>query len=88
MSVTVSQKILTSKKYDDLGVIASTDAETVDVTYTAVNVDSITTSGATAYFDVHIGGSKTNKRFAFTFSYTGSGNPLDQAESALKTYLS
>ena len=88
MSITVSQKILTSTQYDNLGVIAATEATSVDVTYTVVNVDSITSSEATAYFDVSIGGNKTNKRFALRFSYSGSGNPLDQAESALKTYLS
>ena len=87
MSVTSTQKLLTATQYGSLGVIESSKEISVDVTYTVVNIDNITADSATAYFDVAIGGDKTNKRFAFTFPYSGEGAPLSLAEAALKSYL-
>ena len=41
----------------------------------------------TALFSVAVGNEKSPFDYSFTFQYSGSGNPLDEAEPALKAVL-
>ncbi|WP_421016023.1 hypothetical protein [Klebsiella michiganensis] len=48
---------------------------------------SIDGENVTARFSVEIGGIQGRFPHEFTFKYSGSGNPLDEAEAALKASL-
>ena len=87
MSITVTQQIIKSTDYGSLGVITDLTPASVDVTYSVNSLTSLSDQNATATFDVQIGGLPTSKRLTFQYKYTGTGNPLDQAEEALKSYL-
>mgnify|MGYP001417772818 CR=1 FL=1 len=85
MSITVSQKISSLTYYPGFG--ASTDSS-VDVTYTVARIVLFDGTMVTAEYDVSVGSDKAVIPYRFTFKYSGSGNPLDQAEPALQSYLS
>lgn len=87
MSVTISQTLTREISYPDLGVTVPGGSETVDVTYTAESINSFDGVNVTALYGVEIGGEKSPYPHAFTFKYSGSGNPLDEAEPALKAAL-
>jgi hypothetical protein len=82
MPITVSQTLTREINYPDLGVTVPGGAETVDVTYTAVRINSFDGVVVTALYDVEIGGVRSPLNYAFTFGY-GGGNPLDEAELKL-----
>lgn len=83
MSVTITQTLTKEINYPDLGVTVPGGSETVDVTYTAESINAFDGVNVTAIYAVEIGGEKSPYPHAFTFKYSGSGNPLDEAESAL-----
>lgn len=87
MPVTISQNLTREINYPDLGVTVPGGSETVEVTYTAESINSFDGIDVTALFAVEIGGEKSPYPHAFTFKYSGSGNPLDEAESALTASL-
>ena len=84
MSVTVTQKLTQEIYYPDIGVTVPAGSVEVDVTYTVSGISSFDGTNVTAIFQVEISGEKSQSPYAFTFPYSGSGNPLDGAESALK----
>lgn len=87
MSVTLTQTLTKEINYPDLGVTVPGGSEIVDVIYTAESINSFDGVNVTALYAVEIGGEKSPFRHAFTFKYSGSGNPLDEAEPALKAAL-
>ncbi|MDU6380751.1 MAG: hypothetical protein E6558_11375 [Klebsiella pneumoniae] len=87
MSVTISQTLTREISYPDLGVTVPDGAESVDVTYTAESINSFDGTNVTALYAIEIGGKKSPYPHAFTFRYSGSGNPLDEAEPALKAAM-
>ncbi|PXH65286.1 hypothetical protein DMT41_00125 [Klebsiella variicola] len=87
MSVTISQTLTREISYPDLGVTVPGGSETVDVTYTAESINSFDGTNVTALYAIEIGGKKSPYPHAFTFRYSGSGNPLDEAEPALEAEL-
>jgi hypothetical protein len=87
MSVTITQTLTKEINYPDLGVTVPGGSETVDVTYTAESINAFDGVNVTAMYAVEISGEKSPYPHAFTFKYSGSGNPLDEAESALAASL-
>ena len=87
MSVTVSQTLTKEINYPDLGGTVPGGSEIVDVTYTAESINAFDGVNVTAMYAVEIGGEKSPYPHAFTFKYSGSGNPLDEAEPALEAEL-
>lgn len=87
MSVTITQTLTKEINYPDLGVTVPGGSETVDVTYTAESINAFDGVNVTAIYAGEIGGEKSPYPHAFTFKYSGSGNPLDEAESALAASL-
>ncbi|HDT5164085.1 TPA: hypothetical protein QHS25_004913, partial [Klebsiella quasipneumoniae subsp. similipneumoniae] len=83
-----SQTLTREINYPDLGVTVPGGSETVEVTYTAESINSFDGVNVTALYAVEIGGEKSPYPHAFTFKYSGSGNPLDEAEPALKAAMS
>ncbi|HFX6758008.1 hypothetical protein [Klebsiella variicola] len=87
MSVTITQTLTKEINYPDLGVTVPGGSETVDVTYTAESINAFDGVNVTAMYAVEIGGEKSPYPHAFTFKYSGIGNPLDEAEPALRGSL-
>ncbi|HBW5840904.1 TPA: hypothetical protein ME935_005626 [Klebsiella pneumoniae] len=87
MSVTITQTLTKEINYPDLGVTVPGGSETVDVTYTAESINAFDGVNVTAMYAIEIGGEKSPYPHAFTFKYSRSGNPLDEAESALAASL-
>ncbi len=59
----------------------------VDVVYTIKAIDNFDGSHATGVFTMAVNDTYSSEPFRFMFSYSGSGNPLDQAEPALQKYF-
>lgn len=83
MSVTISQTLTKEINYPDLGVTVPGGSEIVEVTYTAESINSFDGVNVTAMYAVEIGGKKSPYPHAFTFKYSGIGNPLEDAEFAI-----
>ncbi|EOZ6583377.1 hypothetical protein ACQU2S_002759 [Klebsiella michiganensis] len=58
-----------------------------EVTYAAKRLVSLSDAGAQVLFDVYVGDSVTPGEHYHMFSYSGAGNPLDEAEGSLKESL-
>lgn len=57
------------------------------MTYTIEKIDNLDGKMATGIFRMQIGDTFSSERYRFMFKYSGSGNPLDQAESALTSWF-
>ncbi len=87
MSVTIRRELEKQITYPGLRLTVSGGTESVDVTYTATGISNFDGTNVTALFSVVVGNEKSPFDYSFTFQYSGSGNPLDEAEPALKTAL-
>lgn len=87
MSITVQQQVQTTTSYDNFGVSVKGLLATTDVTYTIERIDNFDGNLATGVFRVQIGDTYSTERFRFMFKYSGQGNPLEQAESALQAWF-
>ena len=87
MSVTVQQTLLKEFYYPALGISVSGGMEAVAVTYTVTSIRDFDGDSVTALFSVEINGEQSRFPHEFTFKYSGSGNPLDEAEAALAASL-
>lgn len=83
MPFTVSRNLSSKLVYPEIGVTMPESKSTLDVTYTGDQVTSLTASEATVLFSVSVPGCETTGMVPHTFDYAG-GNPLDEAENALK----
>lgn len=88
MSFTISQVIATMASYPSLGIVdpSTSRDKTVEATYEVVQLDSLLNSTARVLYSIQIGDSQKYYDF-FEFIYSGKGNPLEEAEVALKTSL-
>ncbi|HHO0366152.1 TPA: hypothetical protein ACRR7A_005232 [Klebsiella quasipneumoniae] len=87
MTVSINQMLPREIEYPTLGVAIADGQETVAVNYTVMNISNFDGENVTARFQVEIGGIQGRFPHEFTFKYSGSGNPLDEAESALAASL-
>lgn len=88
MSFTLSKSVSSVEYYSALGIVDTSAAseKTVDVTYEAIRLDSLIGTLARVIYTTRVGTS--NAIFnEFEFEYSGTGNPLDEAESALAASL-
>ncbi|MEC5320212.1 hypothetical protein VSX61_14925 [Brenneria populi subsp. brevivirga] len=85
MSFVLNQKLDTTLTY--AGVVSGVPAAAADVnvTYEIISV-SVNSSSATAKYITSINGASSDL-LKFHFVYSGSGNPIDEAEEKLKEYL-
>ncbi|WP_224997618.1 hypothetical protein [Klebsiella quasipneumoniae] len=89
MAFTLSKVVSAADYYGALGIVDTSDAseKTVDVTYEVVRLDSLIGSMARVIYTLQVGNS--NAVFnEFEFEYSGTGNPLEEAETAMKIKLS
>lgn len=87
MSVTIRRELEKQITYPGLRLTVPGGTETVNVTYTATGISNFDGTNVTALFSVAVGNEKSPFDYSFTFQYSGSGNPLDEAEPALKVAL-
>jgi hypothetical protein len=87
MSVTIRRELEKQITYPGLRLTVPGGTESVDVTYTATGISNFDGTNVTALFSVAVGNEKSPFDYPFTFQYSGSGNPLDEAEPALKAAL-
>ena len=88
MSITVTQNIKVIPQYAGLGIAVSGDTQSLSVTYSLSKITSFDGNMITAEFTQSINNIALSEPYIFMFKYSGSGNPLDQAEPALQSYLS
>lgn len=83
MSVTIRRELEKQITYPGLRLTVQGGTESVNVTYTATGISNFDGTNVTALFSVAVGNERSPFDYSFTFQYSGSGNPLDEAEPAL-----
>ena len=86
---TLSKSVSSAEYYSTLGIVDASSAseKTVDVTYEAIRLDSLIGTTARVVYTTRVGSSDATFN-EFEFEYSGTGNPLLEAESALRSALS
>lgn len=87
MPVIITQTLTKEIEYPTLGVALPDGQDTVAVKYTVLNIINFDGVNVTARFLVEINGVQGRFPYEFSFRYGGNGNPLDEAEAALKMEL-
>lgn len=89
MSFTLSKLVSSAEYYSALGIVDSSSAseKNIDVTYEVVGLDSLIGTVARVIYTTRVGNSDAIFN-EFEFEYSGTGNPLLEAETALHSALS
>ncbi|MGG9109641.1 hypothetical protein [Raoultella ornithinolytica] len=89
MAFTLSKSVSSAEYYSALGIVDASSAseKTVDVMYEVVRLDSLIGAVARVIYTTRVGNSDAIFN-EFEFEYSGTGNPLDEAEAALRDSLS
>ncbi|AXS09399.1 TPA: hypothetical protein ACJ2PF_005230 [Klebsiella pneumoniae] len=87
MSFTVSKKIRKCGYYPDLGIQEPAEDITVDVTYEVTGIKSIYGQFGIATYSMSTPECSVAGERDFEFEWSGSGNPLEAAESTLEKAL-
>ncbi|HDV9413782.1 TPA: hypothetical protein RKV49_003280 [Raoultella ornithinolytica] len=85
MSFTVSLKTEARTVYPRFGIYKDTGISDIDVVYTLNSVLLNADNSAMAVFSVGVSEGSQQGEFQFWFTYSGSGDPREEAESALKS---
>ncbi|OYF77434.1 Uncharacterised protein [Klebsiella pneumoniae] len=83
MTFIVTQKCSVIKNYPEIGIMIPGDNEMLDVSYTAIIVNSLSNSTADVQFDVYADG-VGHGLITFSFLASGTDGLLKQAEIALQ----
>ncbi|HFF9149683.1 hypothetical protein V6082_08640 [Klebsiella pneumoniae] len=86
MTFKVTRKCSVVKNYPELGIMKAGNDELLEVSYTAIIVNSLSNATAEVQFDVQAEGIG-NGLITFSFMINGINGLLEQAESALKSKL-
>lgn len=88
MSFTKNRVITTVAAYPSLGIVddSTSQDKSVDVTYEVLQLDSLLANVARVLYSIQVGNSQKYYDF-FEFNYSGSGNPIEEAEIALESSL-
>ncbi|HBZ1374114.1 TPA: hypothetical protein MJE50_00725 [Klebsiella pneumoniae] len=84
MSFTVTKEVKELVSYPELGALCQLVTVSKEVTYSAKRLVSLSDAGAQVLFDVYVGDSVTPGEHYHLFNYSGTGNPLEEAELSLK----
>lgn len=88
MSFTIKQKLNQVIGFPDKGITVQIGEVEKDVTYTAKRVINFDGDTVTCEYDIEIDGAVSEEKYRLTFKYSGSGNPLEQADSELQNFFS
>ncbi|EPY7327729.1 hypothetical protein ACXEI5_005106 [Klebsiella quasipneumoniae] len=87
MSFTISKTVRKCGYYPDLGIQEPAEDITVDVTYEVTGIKSIYGQFGIATYSMSAPGCSVAGERDFEFEWSGSGNPLESAETALQSQL-
>ncbi|MFK1621071.1 hypothetical protein [Klebsiella pneumoniae] len=88
MSFSVEKTVAPIKSYPSLmGAAIRGARETLTVTYAVTSIISLMGSTGIAEYSVTPEGADFSGTSTIEFQYSGTGNPLDEAEEALKTTI-
>lgn len=84
MAFSVTQKLAVSKSYPGMVLEVPQGEEDTEVTYTATSINSFSPDGmCTINYTITISGETSVWIRQFEFKYSGTGNPVEEGESAL-----
>ncbi|EPJ7080330.1 hypothetical protein MXU14_00635 [Klebsiella pneumoniae] len=87
MSFTVTKEVKELISYPELGASFEHTLVVKNITYSAKRVVGFSESGAQVLFEVKVGGAENTGEYYHLFIYSGSGNPLEEAEASLAAEL-
>jgi hypothetical protein len=88
MSFIVSSSVTPMKVYNSLkGAAIVGAAETIDVTYEVTSILSLSGTTGVAEYTVTPEGASLSGTGQIEFTYSGTGNPITEAEAALQTAM-
>lgn len=87
MAFTINQELQAIKMCSDLGLMLYEGAERFNITYIAHSLMGLSGSTAIVSFMTKVEGRDETGLYTFEFEYSGVGNPLVEAESALQATL-
>lgn len=88
MTISRTVETMAATTYTDLGITASTGTTTtVTMDYDIASLLDFDGTRATAEFTLSVGGVALQEPFRLNFTYSGTGNPRDQAETELQSYF-
>ncbi|EKQ6536864.1 MULTISPECIES: hypothetical protein [Klebsiella] len=88
MPVTKTISAKTRSFYPEVGIAVDSEEQIIEVTYTVISVTINADLSATARVRTQITGYDDTSEISVQFTYSGSGNPITEAEAALKESLS
>lgn len=87
MSIQSTMKVNRVVSYPDFGVTITDSEVDIPVIFEVAGLDSFDGTTVGALFKVTVDGVIGTTPYRHSFLYSGSGNPLDEAEPALKLFL-
>ncbi|EIW8628537.1 MULTISPECIES: hypothetical protein [Klebsiella pneumoniae complex] len=85
MSFTVSKKVSRQLSYSEFGASDASEVITADLAFEAVNVIGLDAKNiCQVQFSVVINGSSNPGSYIHSFTFSGNGNPLNEAEASLR----
>ncbi|MCF8599111.1 hypothetical protein [Klebsiella sp. 2019SCSN059] len=88
MGFTLSKTVTPLKTYPSLGGAALQIAqESIDVTYSAVSIISLSADRCTIRYSIAVPGGEMPGYGEHAFTYSGTGSPLDEGETSLQQSL-
>ncbi|MFQ1057428.1 hypothetical protein ACJWUX_06410 [Klebsiella pneumoniae] len=87
MSFTLQLTAKSRTSYPEYGIVCDSEDVTVEATFEVTGVSNLSGDSAIADYSVTIDGKQGNS-CQFLFIYSGTGNPVTEAETALKASLS
>lgn len=88
MSFVLTRTLATRTIYTQLGIYVDAGEKEVSVAYIAREIISLSAGAAVAAFDVVISDTPLISEVVHQFTYSGQGNPLEEAETSLLASLS
>lgn len=87
MAFILKMKTARRVSYPKLQIVTASEEELIDVEFRVTCISSLTEGEGIAEYTATVGDA-TGSVLYFPFKYSGSGNPLDEAETALQAALS
>ncbi|HDG9773022.1 TPA: hypothetical protein PGG59_001330 [Raoultella planticola] len=87
MSFTISKTVRKCAYYPDLGIQEASEEITVNVNYEVTGIKNLYAPLGIATYSMSTEGCSVAGERDFEFEWSGSGNPLETAETALRAHL-
>lgn len=88
MSVTIKKQLTPEIYFAEPMITLPGEPQEVELTYSVLRIMSFDNNMVTAEYSVAMNGVASSETIMRMFAYSGSGNPIDQAEDQLRAWLS